>query len=62
MKHKKFNHRTNQCKEFLKGACTNTDDICWYMHKPQDFQQANWDKNPPLILTNNLLIVKTNQI
>ena len=49
MKHRKSSHRTKQCNEFQKGTCANSDENCWYLHKNQDFHQANISKNPPLI-------------
>ena len=48
IKHRKTSHRTKQCNEFAKGTCKHGDEHCWYMHKHQDFHQANMFKRPPL--------------
>ena len=48
MRHKKSSHKTKQCNEFVKGTCRHGDDMCWYMHKTQDFYQVNNTKPPPL--------------
>ena len=42
MKHRKLNHRTKQCKEFVKGTCNKSDEECWYLHT----NQATFGKNP----------------
>ena len=54
MKHRKANHRTKQCNEFVKGSCKNSDEKCWFMHKNQFFYQAKVTKNPPLSQQVNL--------
>ena len=53
MKHRKANHRTKQCNQFLKGVCKKSDEECWYMHNNQDFHQENWIKTPPLTQRTN---------
>ena len=48
MKHRKTLHMTKQCNEFEKETCKHGDELCLYMHKQQDFYQANMSKNKPI--------------
>ena len=61
MLHRKRNHITKQCREFLKGGCKIGDERCWYTHTNQNFPQAGLRINPPNQQQTRQLTQQTNQ-